>query len=365
MPNPIMNAGADITLAYAAISGGPTSQALTGNATVFAPGTAISTWLWALLEAPAGSAAALSSTSAQNPTLNNIDLVGTYRLFLQGTDDAAQVSESDQLQAPTSAFVTISVTTQYAALPKPAPGQRDWSDEYYTLVDHVDADKNALDTHIADTADPHQTLANTATVSVTNDPAVGQVLVASSVASAAWSASATTTSAVGVLGVIECADPPFSALTPKAVTRDKIQLGPTLSLGTLKAGGFTPWEADVPAAVVGVANTPSPYCIRWRVPYAMTLISATATMEDAGGPALATTTIELRRLSTAEYQSNGAGTLVATLTVTAGIGNAPAVAVSGLLGSISVGQYIGAVITAAPATPGGGLSIQLDGYQEF
>lgn len=365
MPSPVMNAGSDVTLAFGAI---PTSQPLTGGATVFAPGTAITSWLWTLLEKPAGSAAALSSTAVQNPTLNGIDTVGTYLLFLQGTDDAAQASESDRLRAPSSAFVTVSVTTQYAALDKPAPSQREWSDEYYGLVDAVDAQKNAIDTHIADTSDPHQTLAATATVSVTDDPAATEILVATSPTTAEWQAASSglvPVSAVGTLGRIECTEAPFSAPNPKAVTRDKVQLGPLSALGTLKGTGFTPWEVDVPAAVVGVANTPSPYCIRFRVPYAMTITSATATMEDAGAPALDTYTIELRRLSTAELQANAAGTLLATLTITAGIGGAPAVTVSGSLGSVTAGSYIGAVVTASPTTPGGGLSIQLDGYQEF
>lgn len=361
MPNPIMDAGSDVTIVYGSL---PTTQALTGSATVFSPGTVISTWTWTLLEKPTGSAAALSSTSVQNPTLNGIDTVGTYRLFLQGTDDAAQASESDYIQAPTSALVTVSVTTQFAALAKPAPGQRDWNDEYWGLVDEVDTQRNDHDTHAADTTDPHNTLSVAGTVVVADAPAAaGEILTSTSTTAAAWGApGAYSAAAVGTLGTIETAETPFSPTNPKAVVRDKVCYGPTKALGTLLSTGFSPWVVGIPAAALGGGSGPSPFHVVWYIPFAFTLVDVVATIEDSG--VSGSYTIQIYSMSTAQYLSNVAGTLEGTVTLSAAA-SAPGLHVLAVGNSIGAGRWIGAVVTGEPTTLGGGLSIQLNGYQEF
>lgn len=366
MAAPIMNAGSDVVLAYAVL--GPVNQALTGAATVTLPGTAMASWLWELVEKPSGSSAALSSTSAQNPTLNGIDVVGTYRLFLQGTDNAAQSAESDKLLAPSSAFVTVSVTTQYAALHKPSPGQRDWHDEYWALIDVVDALKNTTDTHIADTADPHQTLANTATVSVSNDPTAGEVLQATGPAAAQWTtaAAATPVSAVGTLGKIECAETPFSAPNPKAVTRDKVSFEIKVP-GTLKAAGFSPWEIDEPGSVLGVAGAsdPSVYHATFAVPWNFYLDDVIFMMED-GGSAGSGYTFSVYNVSSAQFLANTSTANIGTINIGHTSG-APLYYVLSIGASIAANQIIGVIVkpTSALLTPGGGLTVQAHGYQEF
>jgi hypothetical protein len=365
MPNPLMNAGADITLAYSAISGGPTNQPLTGAATVYAPGTAISTWTWALIEVPAGSAASLSSTSAQNPTLNNIDLVGTYRLLLTGVDDAAQASETDKLLAPSSAFVTVAVTSQFAALKKPAPTQRNWQDEYWALVDEADALRNELDTHVADNADPHQTLADTATVDVTDDPATGEILVATGPTTAEWqaaSAGLVPVAAVATLGRVKLTETPFDALNPKAVTRDKL-FWTAKQQGSLLASGFTPWLVQVPAAVIGVSGTPSPYSLVFYAPYSFYLEQFHCIMED-GGDTGGAYSFELHALSSTNYLNNAAGTLLGTAPLAHATGAPTRVNLS-IGASVTSGTYLGVYVAAAPTTPGGGLTVQIHGYEEF
>lgn len=155
---PVMNAGANSSIAHASI---PTTAALTGSGTAYAPGTSIASYLWALLDKPAGSAAALSSTTAQNPTLNGVDTPGAYRLFLQGTDNLGTSSESNPMRAPSSAFRVIQVTTEHAALSKPAIGERNWHTKIHEVIDEVDGIRGELDVHVADLTDPHRTLSNT------------------------------------------------------------------------------------------------------------------------------------------------------------------------------------------------------------
>jgi hypothetical protein len=361
--NPVMNAGADVVLNYSSISGGPTSQVLSGSAVVTAPGTAITTWLWELLEKPDTSAASLSSTSAQNPVLNNIDLPGTYRLFLRGTDDAAQSSEADKLRAPSSAFVQISVRTQHAGLQKPAPTQRDWHDEYWEVVDELDDLRGDHNTHISDFTDPHNTLSNDGSVAVTNAPSgSGQILRSTSATQAAWTSSSGAAATTADLGNVKLTEAPFDALNPKAVVKDKITWTAKVS-GTLKSGGFTPFQIDIPAAQIGTSGTPSPYCVVFRMPYNVYLTEATFIFED-GGSGAGQYDITVRDLTGINYINNAGGANLGTFVIPPNSGE-PTYFVGTLNASVFAGQYIGVAVTRAPATPGGGLTVQIDGYQVF
>ena len=365
MAIPVMNAGSDVALNYSAISGGATSQGLTGNATVYSPATAISTWLWELIEKPTGSSASLSSTSAQNPTLTNIDTIGTYRLFLRGTDDNGDASESDKLKAPSSAFCTVVVKTQYAALKKPAPGQRDWHDEMYEVIDEVDALRDELDTHVADTTDPHNTLSVSGTVVVGDAPAgSGEILVSTGTTTAEWqtaSSGLVATATTSVLGKLKLAESPFDAANPKAVVKDKVSFT-CIVPGTLKSGGWTPYEVSVPVTSVG-ASGPSPYIAVFYAPYDMFITEVRFMLADSGDTS-GSYTFSVRNLSSANYAANAAGTTIGGVSISHNSGGA-AVGYASTSASVSSGNYIGILCTATPTVPGGGLTVQVNGYQVF
>lgn len=134
MAIPIADAGTDQTFNFSAL---PTSANLTGGGTDPDLG-AIITYLWELVEKPDGSTASLSSTSAQNPTLNNVDQEGTYLLFLMVEDDQNEWSDDNPLTAPESARVQINVRGPSAGLIKPAPGERGWDWKYHEAIDEIE-----------------------------------------------------------------------------------------------------------------------------------------------------------------------------------------------------------------------------------
>lgn len=93
---------------------------------------------WSLSK-PSGSNATLSSTTVQNPILNNVDIWGNYRLFLIATNTSTgETSQSDAIIAPQSSFVHIRVLSENKGLQKPSVGEKNWSSIYNTLVDEVE-----------------------------------------------------------------------------------------------------------------------------------------------------------------------------------------------------------------------------------
>ena len=107
--------------------GGPlpvTSIQLYGNGTDSTDASPTWVYTWELLAVPTGSTASLSSTSAQNPTLNGVDLWGNYLIYLKGVNSVS--------------FVTVEVKSSIQALRKVAPGQRDWVTVLHDLASAVE-----------------------------------------------------------------------------------------------------------------------------------------------------------------------------------------------------------------------------------
>lgn len=91
------------------------------------------------LSKPSGSSATLSSTTIQNPILNNVDVWGNYRLFLIATNTSTgETSQSDAILAPQSSFVHIRVLSESKGLQKPAVGEKNWQNSFNALVDSVE-----------------------------------------------------------------------------------------------------------------------------------------------------------------------------------------------------------------------------------
>ena len=105
------------------------------------PGTgavSISSRQWTLISKPSGSAASLTGSTTATPTLIDIDMAGNYLVMLVVTDNLGAVSETDQFEAPASAFVVVRATTQYGALYSHANAQRDHIDEIHHNIDRID-----------------------------------------------------------------------------------------------------------------------------------------------------------------------------------------------------------------------------------
>ena len=92
---------------------------------------------WTVVDKPPTSAFALDQNVGRN-VQGIMDVWGTVRVFCIATNpDTGETSESDPLIAPNEAFCDIKVTHSTSLLQKPAKSQRNWHDEYWTLVDYV------------------------------------------------------------------------------------------------------------------------------------------------------------------------------------------------------------------------------------
>jgi len=106
-----------------------------GGAVDSASPSASFTFAWSILLPRTGQTASLSSSTAQNPTLQNVnDIWGDLRLFLVATNPATgETSVTDPKIAPASAFCTLQIESAARSLRLPAIGSRDW----YTALDTI------------------------------------------------------------------------------------------------------------------------------------------------------------------------------------------------------------------------------------
>lgn len=255
MALPLANAGGPYAnIAYGSL---PTTQVLAGSGTPGTGGTSITAYAWSLVDKPTGSAAALSSASAQNPTINGIDLPGTYRCKLIVTDDVGGISEPSTLDAPDDAFADVCATTENAVLEIPAASERNWKDKLSGWADEID-DQAAL-------------------------------LVP-----------ATTTQ----LGIVLLSELPVDSANPVAVTQDRFDGSATI-MGKI--------------AVSPSAGNPAQSLARIPVASACNAIQVAYVFGDGGTTTRTDYVIDVYVQSSSELEGNtfNAGDLVATLTVPA------------------------------------------------
>lgn len=261
MSLPIANAGTYANKTYGSL---PTTQALTGSGTPGTGGTSITAWLWALIDKPTGSAAALSSTSVQNPTLNGIDLPGTYVLKLVVTDNLGAVSETDTMDCPDSAIGTLTVTTENAALEIPGYWQRNWKDQLTGWADQIDTITGATEV-------------------------------------------ATTTST----GVVALSETPVDANEPVAVTQDRVYL---VGRVTGKIAATT------------MSGSPAQSLIQFYIPEEINAVGWGYAFADGGVSTRTNYVLDLYHQTNAEFIANtfNAGDKISTITVAApGSSNIP------------------------------------------
>lgn len=136
------------------------------------------TYLWSIISAPPGSTASLSSSTAQNPTLNGVNVWGNYILMLVVTSSTSGASESNPLQAPDTARVGVRVTSASAGLEKTAIGERNWfTPGYWPVVDKVEQHDQILNTLTASVQ-----AGGTLTVQAATNLAAGDVVYPSDIA---------------------------------------------------------------------------------------------------------------------------------------------------------------------------------------
>jgi hypothetical protein len=153
-PTPIIAEVSDVTGAL------PASVQLDGTGSLPAEGppagTYISEWRWTLHHKPEGSAATLTNSETATPTLTNIDMVGSYLISLQVTDDLGRTSHTGinpiQSTAPPYGFKFPAITSMVAVrvptvsgLVKLAYGERKWLERgLWELVDRIEENTNAI-----------------------------------------------------------------------------------------------------------------------------------------------------------------------------------------------------------------------------
>lgn len=113
---------------------------LTAVATDPTDAGAIFEYNWHIIDAPATATTTLSAQTGASITVDDIDVWGTYRIFciVRNTVTLEQ-SPTNPLAAHKSHFVDLAVVSNNKQLQKPAKTQRDWHDEYWKLVDVVEA----------------------------------------------------------------------------------------------------------------------------------------------------------------------------------------------------------------------------------
>lgn len=262
MALPIADAGGPYAnLTYGAL---PTTQVLSGSGTPGTGGTVIASYAWTIVDKPTGSAAALSSGAAQNPTLNGVDLVGTYRIKLVVTDDVGGVSEASTLEAPDLAFADVCVTTENLALEIPAASERNWKDKLAGWADGLDTLGGSI-------------------------------------------APATTTA----LGLVELSEAPIDPAAPVAVTQDRF-------LGVVRVAGKI--------AVSAVVGNPAQSLAVIPCHEACDAVLAAYAFMDGGTMARTPYTIDVYHQSLAEFAANtfNAGDILYSFTINApGVDNQP------------------------------------------
>jgi hypothetical protein len=267
----------------------PTSQVLSGSGTPGTGGTTIVGYAWTLIDVPTGSAAALSSGTAQNPTINGIDLPGTYIAKLVVTDDAGGVSESATIDVPDAGFAYVCALTEHAALEIPGYSERNWKDKLTGWADSLDA-------------------------------AVGDF------------APATTSTQ----GTVQLSESPVSAGAPVAVTQDRVYM-------TLRATGKI--------AATSMAGNPAQSLLQFVIPETLNAVQWSYLFADGGTttrtPAY---TIDLYHQSSAEFVANtfNVGDLLSTFTVAApGTNNIPMNGASSTFDRAMVARDVLSVVVSA------------------
>lgn len=220
--NPVANPGLGVTLAQAAL---PTNVQLYADAVDTVNPAGPFSYAWTILDKPAGSAAALSSSTAQNPVLQDVDEWGNVQLGLVVTNTATSAqSETNPLLQPNAARVTVKVTSTGRSLEKPATGQRDWDSAYRALVEAVEAGSTVAPHTIHDHTDATTTTGPRVNVLTGGGYATNPTLDAGNPTTTLHKhvGAQVDPATTGARGVVTLAESAVDPLIPKVSPRDRI-----------------------------------------------------------------------------------------------------------------------------------------------
>jgi len=275
-------------IAYSSL---PTSQVLSGSGTPGTGGTTIVGYAWTLVDKPTGSGASLSSGTAQNPTLNGIDLPGTYIYKLVVTDDAGGVSVSATIDAPDEAFAYVCALTEHADLEIPGNSERNWKDKLTGWAAKIDE------------------------LTASFEPAT------------------TTTQ-----GSVQLSESPVSASAPVAVTQDRVYM-------TLRKTGKI--------AATTMSGNPAQSVLQFPIPETLNAVQWSYLFADGGTTTRTSYTLDLYHQSEAEFVANtfNVGDKLSTFTVAApGADGRPIVGASSTFDRAMVARdALSVVVSAADA----------------
>lgn len=340
MSLPLAVAGADQTLAEAALGAG-TFVALDGtDSTPGTGGTAIASYLWTCLDKPDGSAADFDDPTLATPTFGPIEDWGNYRLMLVVTDNATPVagsSEASEYLAPDEAFMVVRVTATDTALQNPAAGERNASGILKSWGQRL----KALGASIASLtieALGSSTLKTKLTTLTDGSSAAGY-----HTHGAADLPKATT----GALGGVKLAEAPVDAANPRAVTQDRMPWHVHIARSFTAAG----WK-DTVAPLDTTGGLSSAHAA--LVLHEDCKVARVSACTRDGGIAATATVLKLYECSTVQYLGNTitSGTLIDTITVQAGTNHHPTcqASVLGTPYAATAGNVLAWVVDSAPAT---------------
>ena len=343
--NPQANPLVDIDVDLSSVSL-PTSVNVYGAAVDTANPSATFSWSWTLID-PDNTGITLSSTTTQNITVSNISTWHNVRLFLVATNTAStETSESDQLIAPSSAFIEIRLLSENKGIQKLAKGSRAWQSAMEAWATAIESAGSTLN-QLSDVANATGTQLDVL-VSGNNAESGGNPL---HIHDGDHVANATTTTA----GVVQLEETSNAVGVPRVITQERIIL--TGNASRSNDGGTT-----VDAIIYQSNGGVFPHVV-WKLSDDVDIIGFTVAMADASASNLA---FDLCLGTDANYVARAMVVQSSSqVTLTPASANEPAVGSITLSSALSVnaGTLIGIVITSGAntaGTGGHGLSVTLE-----
>ena len=331
------------------------------------PGNTSWDWSWTILDNDVAAPATLDSQVIQNPTLT-VNVWRNVRLFLVVTNtNTSEVSETDPLQAPDSAFVIARVLSVNAGIQKFAAGERNWTGEVHAWADAIELDSGG--------AVPAHDLNDHTDVITATGPEL-EVLVSGAAAELPAGADlhthrgeAVAVATISTPGVVILEEAPVGALTPKVITQERVILQGRAEVSRVALMGLVLGilPRAYPAADPIASGGP---LIIWRIEEALKILGFAVILNDGGSAAAATPYrfALVRAASQAAVEALSWLTLsgLATPNGSPPTNNAPLIlsTVAGTPPSVGAGEFLALLCLQAPLVSegnqyGSGLSCQI------
>lgn len=343
--NPQANPLVDIDVDLSSVSL-PTSVNVYGDAVDTANPSATFSWSWTLVD-PDNTGITLSSSTTQNITVSNISTWHNVRLFLVATNTAtAETSESDQLIAPSSAFIEIRLLSENKGIQKLAKGSRSWQSAMEAWATAIESAGSTLN-QLSDVANATGAQLDVL-VSGNNAESGGNPL---HIHDGDHVANATTTTA----GVVQLEEASNAVGVPRVITQERIIL---TGSATRSNDGNVIVDAIIYQSNGGVL----PH-VAWKLTDDIEVIGYTIAMADASATSLV---FDICLGTDAKYNARTMVAQNVKLTLTPAFANDPAISTLSFGSSplsVSAGTVLGIVITNGASTlanGGHGLSVTVE-----